>query len=213
MYFIFSTDSVTKDDEYDDIYSLVSISYSILDDKYNLILSKSFIVKSEEKLTKEELKIIDSFDTIDESKFEFIHKLELLEILKEDLKLSNYLVSHYNEHHKNVVLNEFGGWRCSLFENLNEIDILDISMCFTKIKMHNRGNRLRKPSIKEVYNWLFDKTPNLTNSIYELSTLLKCFEELNKRKLIYHNYKSINSIEKQIKNKLSTYIDSKKDNN
>ena len=205
---------------------LLTVSYKVLDNKFNIISSKSFIVKSDDKLTKEALDIIDTFDEIDESKFEFVLKSKLIKTLKNDIKSSKYLISHYNEFHKDLIINETGkiedkvyeqeyekeysrvyNLEFDLFEELIEIDILKDSMCFAKTPMHKKGNRLKFPKTTEVYKWLFENEPNLTNSYFNVNAIIECFKELNKRGLTYQTYPSIDFVDRLIKSKIKTYLD------
>mgnify|MGYP005988179597 CR=1 FL=1 len=205
---------------------LLTVSYKVLDEKFNVISSKSFIVKSDEKFTKEALDIINTFDEIDESKFEFVFKTDLIKTLKTDIKSSKYLISHYNEFHKDLIINETGkiedreyeheyekeysrvyNLEYDLFEELIEIDILKDSMCFAKKTMHKKGNRLKFPNTSEVYKWLFKNEPKLTNSYLNVNVLIECFKELNNRGLTYQTYPSIDFVDKLIKSKVNTYLD------
>tara|TARA_R110000851_G_scaffold214241_2_gene366881 strand:- start:2507 stop:3130 length:624 start_codon:yes stop_codon:yes gene_type:complete len=206
MYFFLSTDSVNNVNE-DTI--LISLSYSILDNKYNIILTKSFILKSDQKQSKEVNKIIESFNKIHQSQFEYINQTELYNNLIEDARGCKFLVSHFNDHHTSLVVDLFDyEHKFELFKGLINIDILRNSMPFTRIRMHRKGNRLKIPSPKEVYHWLFNESPNQTNSFFHIPTLIKCFRELDRRGLIHQNYKSIDYVDDLVKSKLNFHISS-----
>ena len=206
MYFFLSTDSVNYENK-DTI--LISLSYSILDNKYNIILTKSFILKSDQKESKEVNKIIESFNKIHQSQFEYINQTELYNNLIEDARCCRFLVSHFNEYHTSIVVELFDyEHKFELFKGLINIDILINSMPFTKIRMHSKGNRLKIPSSKEVYHWLFNESLNQTNSFFDIPTLIKCFRELDRRGLIHQTYKSIDYVDDLVKSKLNSYINS-----
>ena len=197
---------------------LLTISFQLLDEKFEVISRKSYILKLDVKYTKKALRLIDSFDNLKDIETEYVNIDEIKDIIIDNLKKSNHFISYYNEHHLHLLLDSLDSDATDqinvLFKDypskLTNIDVLQVSMPFTEKKMFPTGDRLRKPSLSEVYYWLNNNQINISNSLDSVNTLIKCFKDLNNKGLISELYPNIEYVEELIKSTLKLYIDNKK---
>ena len=238
MYLFFSTDSFTapintfEADNHEDIVSvfngvsylkidsntkvqkLLTISIVILNEHFELIKSNSYIIKDDVKYTKNALNVINSFDDIKET--EFVHIDDVKVEIIDTFKSSKYLISHYTDHHIEQLFNALDLESIhQIFELLYDqpakvtsIDILKVGMPFTNKKMYETGFRLRRPSLAEVYSWLYDHPTSITNSNDNVKALIDCFKELKNRGMIGELHPNIEYVDALIKSKLKLHLNS-----